>query len=194
MAKRAALIVATLLAVALFAAAGIAAALVLLGNDIFGPSVHALSQARVRQELAEQRSTPSSASPTSSLPGHRHSTPSVSPSSAAAEPTAKSFIGGTVYASCSAGQVLLTHRIPAPGYAIESVSPGPATSASVRFSSGGTDELVTVTCAGGQPSFAAATENAADNDNHGGGGGPAGGNGGNGKGKGGGGSGGGGDG
>jgi hypothetical protein len=176
MAKRAALIVASLLAVAAFAAAGITTALILVGNDIFGPSAHALNQAQVRQELAEQRST-SSSSPSSTRPaspGRHHGTPSVSP--ATAEPTAKSFSSGTVYATCSAEQVQLTGWSPVPGYEIQSVSPGPATSASVRFSSGGSGQLVTVQCAGGQPSFAA-TENAAGDDNHGGGGTPGGGSG-----------------
>ena len=160
MQTRTALIAAIWLAGVVLAAASVTAALVFLGDRVFATSGHVLSQAQVRRALTEHQSaTPPG--PTSAAPGPS-GTPS--PAAAATTATAKTFSGGTVFASCSAGQVTLTQRIPAQGFQIDGVSPGPAATASVRFTSGSTEVLVTVTCSAGHPRFTSSVD-----DHHGGG-------------------------
>src|SRR5215510_8009701 len=62
---------------------------------------------------------------------------------------------------------------PAPGYATDGYSRGPAGSAWVRFKSSGTELTVAVTCTGGRPHFTTAADNGGGGgDEHGGGGGP----------------------
>ena len=78
--------------------------------------------------------------------------------------------GGTVFASCSAGQATLTRRIPAQGYQTDGYSRGPATSVWAKFQNGGTEQTVTVTCAGDHPRLVTAP-----GDEPTGGGGPTGG-------------------
>ena len=139
------------LAGAALAAVGVTAALSLLGAGILGGGGgQVLTQADVQQELAQQvPASPTLPSPalTTSRPGH-----ALSPSSS--RPPAQSVFhaaGGTILASCSAGQVTLTHLIPAQGYQTDSDSRGPASSAWVKFQNGGTEQTVTVTCAGDHP-------------------------------------------
>jgi hypothetical protein len=166
MRKRAAVIAAIGLAAAVLAAAGVAAALTFLGSGIFGPSTSVMSQGQVHKDLAELGSATSSRS-ASPAPSR-----SPKPSSPAVTTTARTFQGNSVYASCSAGRATLANLIPAPGYAIDDAAHGPATAASVRFRSGTTEVLVTVTCSGDRPKFASHVEAAgADVDQPGGGGG-----------------------
>jgi hypothetical protein len=160
MRTRTALIAAIWLAGVVLAAASVTAALVFLGSRVFATSGHALSQAQVRRELAERQSA-GPAGPTPAAPGPSRAP---SPAAAATTATAKTFSGGTVFASCSAGQVTVTQRIPAQGFEIDGVSPGPAATASVRFTSGSTEVLVTVTCPAGRPRFTSSVD-----DHHGGG-------------------------
>jgi hypothetical protein len=149
----------------LLAGAGVTTALVAAGSGIFGPGVRPLTQAQVRQELAATGSVPASAA---GAPGGQAS--AGSPGAAATgAPSARTFSGGTVFASCTAGQVMLMQRIPAQGYEIDGVSPGPGGSAWVRFKSGGTELVVTVTCAGNRPRFATSAEAPGADLEHGGG-------------------------
>jgi hypothetical protein len=170
------------LAGAALAAVGVTAALSLLGAGILGGGGgQVLSQAAVQRELAQQvpaSPTLPSPAPTTSRPGH-------APSPSSSRPPAQSVFhaaGGTILASCSAGQVTLTHLIPAQGYQTDSDSRGPASSAWVKFQNGGTEQTVTVTCAGDHPRLVTAPgaeptggggddHGGGNGDNHGGGGG-----------------------
>ena len=142
------------LAGAALAAVGVTAALSLLGAGVLGGGGgQVLSQADVQRELAQQAPaspTLPSPAPASSRPGHAPS-PSSSRSPA---PSVFHAAGGTVLASCSAGRATLTSLIPAQGYQADRDSRGPAASAWVKFQSGGTEQTVTVTCAGDHPRFA----------------------------------------
>jgi hypothetical protein len=156
MAKRPVLTATTWLAGSILAAAGVAAALILLGHNIFGPSVHLLSQATVRKDLAANRSAASaSAAP---APARSHSS---SPPAAPGGSGSHTYAGGTVYASCSAGQVKLTQWTPALGYGTDGMSAGPAAKAWVRFTSSTREEIVTASCSGDHPKFTSALDDSA---------------------------------
>jgi hypothetical protein len=193
MTKRAAFVPVLLLTGLIVAVVGATAALRLIGDGAFGPGGRALSQADVRQSLAQHppagaggiasASSPGSARP-AVTPSHRprRGRPAQGATGAPApghRPVAGSFAssGGTVFAACSAGRVTLTSWIPAQGYGSDGVSRGPAPSAWVKFKSSSAEITVTATCGGGQPRFAASA------DDHGGGrGGEGGGGGGSGRG------------
>jgi hypothetical protein len=175
MSRRIALVAAMALAAAVFAVIGAAAALNLLGNGVFGPGGKPLTQADVRRALAQPAAaSPSPASSAPATPRRRHSaTPRPSP-----VPGAFQSSGGTVLASCLSGQVKLTGWIPAQGYQADGASPGPGTSAWVKFKASGTELTVTATCTGGgRPHFVSAADNRGGGD-HGGGSGRGGGGGG----------------
>jgi hypothetical protein len=168
------------LAGAALAAVGVTAALSLLGAGIVGGGGgQVLTQADVHRELARQPPAPASpdpASPTPASPAPGTSRPGQAPhpsSSRSPAPSVFHAAGGTVLASCSAGQVTLTHLIPAQGYQTDSNSRGPAASAWVKFQNGGTEQTVTVTCAGDHPRLVTAP----DDEPTGGGGEPTGGGG-----------------
>lgn len=154
MAERPVLTATTWLAGSVLAAAGVAAALILLGHNIFGPSVQLLSQATVRQQLAAGRSTASAPPAPAPAPASRTS----SPTAAAGTSGSHTYAGGTVYASCSVGQVKLTQWTPALGYGTDGMSPGPAARAWVRFTSTTTEQVVTATCSGDLPRFTSALD------------------------------------
>jgi hypothetical protein len=155
MAKRPVLTATTWLAGPILAAAGVAAALILLGHNIFGPSVHLLSQATVRKDLAANRSAASaSAAP---APARSHSSKPPAPGGSGSH----TYAGGTVYASCSAGQVKLTQWTPALGYGTDGMSAGPAAKAWVRFTSSAQEEVVTASCSGDHPKFTSALDDSA---------------------------------
>ena len=172
------------LAGAALAAVGVTAALSLLGAGILGGGGgQVLSQAAVQRELAQQAPAPASPAPAS--PGPTTSRPGHAPrpsSSRSPAPSVFHAAGGTILASCSAGQVTLTHLIPAQGYQTDSDSRGPASSAWVKFQNGGTEQTVTVTCAGDHPRLVTAPgpepagggggddHGGGSGDNHGGGG------------------------
>jgi uncharacterized membrane protein YgcG len=157
MAKRPVLTATTWLAGSVLAAAGVAAALILLGHNIFGPSVHLLSQATVRKDLAANRSAASASAAPAPAPAPSHSSKPPAPGGSGSH----TYAGGTVYASCSAGQVKLTQWTPALGYGTDGMSAGPAAKAWVRFTSGTREELVTASCSGDHPKFTSALDDSA---------------------------------
>lgn len=173
MRRRAVLIAVAWLSGALLAAAGVTAALNFLVHGILGPRLPALSPAAVSSQLALAKAA-SSPAPTSATPsGSRSARPKPSRSSPQTRQAASSegdFTGGMVWATCTAGQVTLTNWSPAPGFAVDHRSPGSGASASVSFTSGTTEDVVTATCTGGHPRFASAVEanGGGDVDRHGG--------------------------
>jgi hypothetical protein len=192
MPTRAALTAGAWVSGAVLAASGVAGALIVLGDRAF-PSVHVLSQAQVHSQLTARPTvtvtiTPSSRpavdspaqSPMSS-PVIRSSIGSPAVTTVPSRHAAAVFRGGTVFASCSGEAASLTHRIPAQGYGIDRVWPGPATAAGVEFSSPEQDDLVTITCSAGYPVFTSQQE-MTGGPGQGGGSGWGGGNGGGGKG------------
>jgi hypothetical protein len=177
MSRRIALVAAMALAAAVFAVIGATAALNLLGNGVFGPGGKPLTQADVRRALAQPvAASPSPASSAPATPRRRHSaTPRPSP-----VPGVFASSGGTVNAYCLAGQVTLTSWSPALGYQADGASPGPGTSAWVKFKASGTEVTVTATCTGGgRPQFVPSADDrggggGGGGDDHGGGGGGSG--------------------
>jgi hypothetical protein len=169
MSRRIALAAAMLLAGVVLAIIGGAAALSLVGNGVFGPGGKPLTQADVQRALAQSApATPSSQPGTATATPHRHR-PAV--------PGTFTSSAGTVFASCSSGQVTLTRLLPAQGYQTDGYSAGPAGSASVKFKSSAAELTITATCAGGQPHFVSSADNRGGGgaDDHGGGGGGSGG-------------------
>jgi translation initiation factor IF-2 len=165
MPTRATLIAGTWVSGAVLAASGVATALQALGDHAY-PSVHVMSQAQVRDQLAARPGATVTVTPpgrpTVDSPGHTPMPSSAAPSPRSAgkapQPAARGFQGGTVFASCSGDEATVTQRIPAQGYWIDRVWPGPSTAAGVRFTSPTQDELVIITCSGGQPAFASRPE------------------------------------
>ena len=164
------------LAGAVLAAVGVTVALNLLGDGIFGAGGPVLSQADVHRELAQAPAASAQPGPGRVSPPPR---PSSSPRPAAPAPVASSLTssGGTVLASCSAGQVTLTGWFPAQGYQTDGYSRGSAASAWVKFTSGAAEQTVSATCAGNHPRFATARDDKGGG-GHGGGAGDDGGGGG----------------
>ncbi len=171
-----------LLAGAAASVAGSTAALQLIGNTAISPGGAPKTNADVRRELA--RATPTQ-SPGSSEPGQpgqtgqpRHQSGSPKPpgtsksqpppgSNQAPVTGTSQTQGGSVFASCSAGQVRLTSWIPANGYRTDDSAAGPAASAHVTFTSTSGEVSVTATCGtDGHPRFTTSAD-----DHHGGGGG-----------------------
>jgi uncharacterized membrane protein YgcG len=152
------------LAGAVLAVIGAAAALSLLGDGVSGPGGKPLTQADVQRALAQSPPATSPSQPGSASPTPRRS------HAASPAPVQSTFSssGGTVFASCSSGQVTLTW-IPALGYRTDGSSRGPAASAWVRLKSGATELTITSTCASGRPHFVTSA------DSRGGGGGDHGG-------------------
>ncbi len=128
-------------ATALAATGAAVAVLGLLGGGLTGPSGRVLSQDEVRAELA----TASAAAP------RTPSTPAASPYAGKVIRTA----GGTVIASCAAGQVTLRSWSPAQGYSVDDdILPGPSPEAMVEFDADaeeGEDVEVRIGCSGGEP-------------------------------------------
>ena len=165
MRRRAVLIAVAWLSGALLAAVGVTAALNFLVHGILGPRLPALSPAAVSSQLAAASPATASATrpatPPSAPSGSRSAKPKPSRTSSQTHPAVSSegiFTGGAVWATCTAGQVTLTTWSPGTGFAVDHRSPGPGTSASVSFTSGTTEDVVTVTCSGGHPKFASAVE------------------------------------
>jgi uncharacterized membrane protein YgcG len=178
MQKRVVIAVTIWLAGAVLAAVGVTVALNVLGDGIFGAGGPVLSQADVQRELAQAPAASAQPGPGRVSPPPR---PSSSPRPAAPAPATGSLAtsGGTVLASCSAGQVTLTGWFPAQGYQTDGYSRGPAASAWVKFTSGATEQTVSATCAGHHPRFATARDDkgGGGGDKHGGGAGDDGGGG-----------------
>jgi hypothetical protein len=166
MSRRIALAAAMLLAGVVLAIIGGAAALSLVGNGVFGPGGKPLTQADVQRALAQSAAATSSSQPgtATATPHRRGQAPSAVPFTSSA---------GTVFASCSSGQVTLTRLLPAQGYQTDGYPAGPAGSASVKFKSSAAELTITATCAGGQPHFVSSADNRGGGgaDDHGGGGG-----------------------
>ncbi|MBA2889019.1 septum formation initiator [Nonomuraea soli] len=139
-------------------AAGVAVLGLLGGSSLAGGGGKVLDRDEVRDALAAATTSPtpsaapsssaasSSAAPSSGAPS---AVPSGSPSSQASVLTTA---GGTIVASCSAGQVTLRSWSPAQGYSIDDADPGPAPTVKVEFEPEDGDELeVRVGCAGERP-------------------------------------------
>jgi len=203
MRKRVAVVAAIWLAGAVVAAIGATAALTLAGAGLFGSAGQTLSQADVREELAQQPAAAAPSSQPSATPatprGGRTSSSPRPASGQTAAPREFPTTGGIVLVSCSAGQAWLARIIPAQGYQIDNMFRGPAASVWATLSAGGTGVRVTATCSGNHPRVTSVPDDGAGGaggggDDHGGGGGGRGGgsgSGGSGSGSGGGGSGGG---
>ena len=164
------------LAGALIAAAGATAAVNFLGTGLFGASGRPMTQADVRQELAQHASAAASGqpSPAPGASGHSRTPPGPAPGSEKVIPVT----GGTVFASCSSGLAKLTLSL-AQGYQADGYQWGPARSAWVQLKSGSTEQRVTVTCAGDHPRYVvSAPDVRGGHDGGGGGGGGGGGHGG----------------
>jgi len=182
MTKRTALVSVMLLAGLVVAVFGVTAALRFVGGGAFGPGGQPLTPADVQQSLAQHPQA--GQTPTAGSTLHPTATPTRA-SAPARAPVSGSFAssGGNVTATCLSRQVRLKSWSPAQGYATDSYSRGPATSAWVKFTSGAIEVTVTARCAGGQPQFATATDNKGGAgggggggvDDHGGGGGHGGG-------------------
>ena len=167
MSRRIALAAAMLLAGVVLAIIGGAAALSLVGNGVFGPGGKPLTQADVQRALARPAAATSSSQPGTATP-----TPHRNGRAPSAVPGTFTSSAGTVFASCSSGQVTLTRLLPAQGYQTDGYSAGPAGSASVKFKSSAAELTITATCAGGQPHFVSSADNRGGGaDDHGGGGG-----------------------
>jgi len=139
------------LAGAVIAAAGATAAVSFLGTGLFGASGQPLTQADVQQRLTQQAPAAAASGQSSPAPGGA----ARSPGPSAVTPAAGSvkvipISGGTVFASCSSGLAKLTWSM-AQGYQADGALAGPARSAWVKFKSGTTEQLVTVTCSGNHP-------------------------------------------
>jgi hypothetical protein len=191
MPTRAALTAGAWVSGAVLAVSGVAGALIVLGDRAF-PSVHVLSQAQVHDQLTGRPAVTVTVTPSATSSRPAVDSPAQSPMSSPvirssiASPAvttvpsrhaAAVFRGGTVFASCSGDEASLTHRIPAQGYGIDQVWPGPAAAAGVEFSSPEQDDLVTITCSAGSPVFTSQQE-MTGNPGQGGGSGWGGGNGG----------------
>jgi hypothetical protein len=169
-------VAALLLAGAAASVAASTAALHLVSNAAISHDA-LLTNTDVHRQLAQATQQPPSGQPTPSpTPSQQpsHHSHSAWPTPPQAPVTGSSLTqGGTVYASCAAGQVTLKSWIPAQGYQAEDSLAGPGTSARVTFTSASGEITVTATCVSGKPHFATAVD-----DNHGGGAGGAGGGGG----------------
>lgn len=129
-----------LLAAGATAAVG-AVALDVVGAGILGPQNQPLSPDDVARALA---AVPSSATtiPTTAPP---------TPASTAPAPRGLTVPGGTLVAECAGGQVTLKSWSPDQDFRTDDVSRGPAASASIKFKSGKTENVVVVTCRDGEP-------------------------------------------
>ncbi len=127
MTKRVALASGVLLLGLLIAVVGATIALRLIGSETSGPGGRPLSEADVRRSFAKTAGQVAPSSPAATpVPGQRHSPGSRTPGSQSHAPVPHSTLGGTVFASCAAGQVRLTNWIPQSGYSSDGYSPGPA--------------------------------------------------------------------
>ena len=155
MRKPGALIIVVVSAALAAAVFGATAAVRLIGSGAFGPGGRPLSEADVRRSFGAVPGTPA-AGPSQAQPV-RSQSPQPS-KTAGRKPGAFSSAGGSVYASCASGQVTLSGWIPAGGYGTDGYLQGPATSAWVKFTSGGAEVTVTVTCVSGSPHFVASSD------------------------------------
>jgi hypothetical protein len=177
MRKRVAVVAAIWLAGAVVAAIGATAALTFAGAGLFGSAGQTLSQAGVREELAQQPAA-GPARPPAVAPATPRGSTSPSPGTAsgqAAAPREFTTQGGTVLVSCSGGRAWLAAIIPAQGYQVDNKVRGPAPSVWATLSAGATGVRVTATCSGGHPRVTSVPDDAAGGggvvDDHGGGGG-----------------------
>jgi hypothetical protein len=150
--KRIILVAAAWLAGAAATATAATVALNVLVAGLPGPSSRPMSLEEVQRELSAAGPTggPSASSGTVASPnGSRGTGPAAPPPSS--DTRVLSTTGGTIVARCSGGQVSLVSWSPAQGYRTDGVTAGPAASAWIKFKAGRTELLVTITCAGDQP-------------------------------------------
>ena len=166
MKRRILLVAAAWLLGAALTATAATAAVNALGSGLLGQGSPVLSEDEVQRRLADAARSESTPPPTTSTPPTTGSpspgtpspgTPAPSPSPAGARVLATT--GGTVVASCAAGQATLLSWSPAQGYRTDEVNRGPAAAASVKFRADRTELTVTVTCAGDEPRATTATDN-----------------------------------
>lgn len=129
-------------AVTALAATGAAVAVLgLLGGSLTGGGGHVMSQAEVSAALA--------AAPSATRPAARPSAQSATPSS---ESKLIRTAGGTVIATCQAGQITLRNWSPAQGFSVDDPESGPAGTVKVEFDRDeGEDVEVELGCQGNQP-------------------------------------------
>lgn len=133
-------------AVAVLATSGSVAAVTAIGTSITGTAVEPLSPTEVDRELTH-------AGP----PASRSASPSPSPRPNGTRKLATTA-GGTVLASCSGGKVRLDSWSPAEGFQVDSIDPGPATKASLKFEADDREIKVEARCAGPTPAVTATEE------------------------------------
>lgn len=126
-------------------------ALDVVGAGILGPRNQPLSEADVNQALSTARTTP----PPVSSPVPATTTPSTTRT---ASPRGLNTPGGSIVAECGGDQVTLLSWSPAQGFRTDGVARGPAPTASIKFKSGKTEILVTVSCRDGEPHTDVATD------------------------------------
>jgi hypothetical protein len=159
--QRTILLAAAWVAGAALIATGAAAAVDAVGSGLLGEGSPTLSQDEVQRRLASA-TPPAGAEPTTATPPAATATPTATPTAtanAAATARVLASAGGTIVASCAAGQVTLLSWSPAQGYRADEVNRGPASSASVKFKAGRTELTVIVTCAGDRPEAVTAADN-----------------------------------
>jgi len=147
-----------------------------LANGLVATGSQQLSTADVRNDLAG--SADASARPSAANPARTKPAPARTPaklagprSGASPEPSdpsdpsgsapAGSLLlskGGSVMAVCQAGQAYLQYWSPAQGFQADDVFRGPAAQARITFESVGGSVVMTVTCAGGQPTAKLSTD------------------------------------
>ncbi|ACZ88205.1 hypothetical protein [Streptosporangium roseum] len=120
----------------------------LIGTDITGQAVRSMTLDEVERALTTTPAGPAIAPPASAGPS--------------AETGNFSYAEGSVTAACDSGQVLLLSWSPAPGYGVDEVERGPASTASVVFESDDRKAAISLTCTSGKP--AATVRSATEHD------------------------------
>jgi hypothetical protein len=148
MSRHGVLIVVAWLVVAAATAAVGTAALDIVGAGILGPDSQSLSPQDVTRQLASAtpRTSPSAGPSSTSTPTGPSTTQSAAPG-----PRGLASPGGTIVAQCDRDQVTLVSWSPAQGFRTDDVNRGPASIASIKFKSGRTEIVATITCQAGEP-------------------------------------------
>lgn len=145
-------------------AAGITAVLLVQGGSLTGPG-EPMSDAEVAAELEQAQSggeededgneegpseEPSDVPPAELPSGQLNEVPEDADSHAEGNSELLSDDGGTVLARCESGQAELVWWVPAQGFWVEDVDPGPDDDPEVEFESENQEVEYTITCSGDQ--------------------------------------------
>ncbi len=136
-----------------------------LGQGILGPGSQQLTVAAVNRALASETTEPAASPPGPAMPApdpsaSRMKFPAPSPGAGSGTPAAQgspgagtllSSSGGSVTAACEAAGAYLLYWTPQQGYEATSVARGPASTATVTFTSAQDAVTMSVTCNGGVP-------------------------------------------